>query len=63
MSRGSLPSWRGLRLSKAYSAPHARALIGATTSELSGLWLVQAWIVCKSVVLSKVARCSEFHRG
>jgi hypothetical protein len=42
MSRESAAGWRDRLLSTACSASQARALIGATTSRLVGLWLIQA---------------------
>jgi hypothetical protein len=42
MSRESAAGWRDLLLSTACSASQARALIGATTSRLVGLWFIQA---------------------
>src|SRR5882672_9995883 len=42
MSRESGAGWRDLLLSTACSASDARALIGATTPRLVGLWLIQA---------------------
>jgi hypothetical protein len=41
MIRAWEPAWRGLLLSTACRASHARALIGATTSRLVGPWLIQ----------------------
>lgn len=66
MRRELAAAWRGRLLSTACNASVARALIGATTSRLAGLWLIHddsvdtVWILC---FFGQCAELIEFHRG
>ena len=59
ISCGSAGTWRDLLLSTACSASQARALIGAITSRLVGLWLLRGCSVGTISILRLFGQCAD----